>query len=1064
MVAGTAPDMTIRSLTAPVLLSVLALVAASAQNRGLQTVSVDIPIAVASSEQRGSISGKGQLVLTVNAATLRRVILSPEDVVNASLKIAILNPGTSGSILVYRMHPALPGNPKSTDFGPKPMTTLAMSALVAKPGLPIGVKTGEISGFGDALRKALIEPSEGLPLLLVAQTAGSNQNLSLDMHDTVMNVTLVSYPKADLFTPSVRPRDGVYAHNLDGHLYYGDQRLRIWGCVRPQVPNVETADRIANMGFNAIRMWGPRANDAPKGISALIDDNTGEFVPSVRGDGSPLDEYDRFFAAAKRDGLFIMATGLTDIAHVTSKSEWLRGDGQNWTEWQKAMSSKPDDWTVNFMAAVDDRLFRARQQQVKDYLTHVNPYTGKNYAHEEAIAIYELANENAHIKRTMEKGFDKWPSFFVSELQEHWNQWLTKRYHDDASLVGVWTKLEVNESLTTGTVKLEPVVAHRDNYSAQRGSDFIRFLIEIDGSLNKRIEEYARSFAPEGIGVAVIPFSDDTQYMPSNAWLFDNTQNGDVANFGMYFWSLQDPLVKPPGMYVMDSNTVEGRITAIYETMDGRPDPYRAAYPYRLAALAGWEDWDAIFFHYWDGFHVKGRAFSDEDYLAGTLSYIAPTHYWTSVYYEQDPALLSPMAIAGQMFTHGALQPAPHPLTYVLGAKSIFDLSALGGESIARATYSQGAHIRFESNSDSAITIEGNPPKDLGVSPGTAVAMGDSVLWDWPNGRLIIDTPTAKAYIGKPLGKYRFKDGIVVGGFYGSFVSFGMISTDGKPLTGPEATTQIYISAANDAKNTGYHIRFNEATDPMPTGGPLGIGKLIANNGTSPIITDRVPYRIWFPTNFSGQFKGYDLARRLRITKNVSDGYIEHDGSELYLASLSIGNPGTRVIPTPQADYIKSSTVTANDSDRAASPTTSSRGVSLLWNPLPGVKWTENISGIEPRLRAANVKLDAVTRNSGSLHIATTDAIFHSISEINVIFAAGQMISIDATFTQPPALAAIISEYDRRFGPAIEKNIAVSEDKVSTVRWMSRENNATLTISLTETQGTVEITYAISSQ
>jgi hypothetical protein len=549
--------------------------------------------------------------------------------------------------------------------------------------------------------------------------------------------------------------------------------------------------------------------------------------------------------------------------------------------------------------------------------------------------------------------------------------------------------------------------------------------------------------------------------MPSNAWLFDNTQNGDIANFGMYFWSLQNPLTKPPGMYVMDSNTVEGKITAIYETMDGRPDPYRAAYPYRLAALAGWEDWDAIFFHYWDGFHAKGRTFSDEDYLAGTLSYIAPDHYWTSVYYEKDPALLSPMAIAGQMFIHGAIAPAPHPLTYVLGAKSLFEQGALGGENIARATYSQGARIRFEPNSDSATTIEGKPQESLDSPSTGAIAMGDNVLWDWPNGRLIIDTPTAKAYVGIPHGKYRFKDGVVVGGFDGKFVSFGMISADGKPLTGPDATRKIYITAADDARNTGYRIRFNEATDPMPSGGPLGIGKLITNNGTSPVVSDRVPYQIWFPTNLSGHFDGYDLARRLRIDKQVSNGHLEHDGSELYLASLSIDNPGTHAIATPQTDRITASTTTASDSEHTVSAATSPPEVSGLWNPLPGIKWTQNISDVEAHLRAAKVKFEAVTESSDNLHIAGTDALFRSNSEIDVIYDAGQMRSINTTFAQPPPLTTIISDYDKQFGPAVEKDIAVSEDKISIAKWVAKRDNATLTITLTETQGTLGIVYAI---
>ena len=664
-------------------LSALSCCTALAQSQGIPTVAVDIPIATYPVSQSSALPDGGQLILVVNLPALNRVVLAPEDVVDASLRISLSHTPTLGAIAIYRAIHIGSRNITKSDFEPTPFAILPLSDFRPDPNYPRGPKLLDIAGFGESVRKSLIGAASGLPLLLVAEGISSGQVANLSLSNTVMSVNVVSHPKTTLFVPPVQPRKDVYVHNQDGHLFYGGQRLRLWGCVRPQVPNIETADRIANMGFNAIRMWGPRTTETS---GPLIDEKTGEFLQASPGDGSQLDEYDQFFARAKKDGLFIMATGLTDIAQASEKSAWLRGDGRDWAEWQKAMSSRPDGWIVNFMAAVDDRLLLARKQQVKDYLTHVNPYTGRDYAHEEAIAIYELANENAHVKRTLEKGFEKWPPFFVHELQRSWNEWLIHRYHDDAGLTLAWEKLDHGESLSDGTIKLEPVVSDQAAYGKRRGSDFIRFLIELDSGLNKKVEDFARSFAPMNVGVAVIPFSYDTQYQASNAWLFDNTQNGEVANFGMYFWSLQNPLSKPPGMYVMDSSTVEGKITVIYETMDGRPDPYRAAYPYRLTALAGWQDWDAIFFHYWDGFTKKGYTFSDEDYLAGSLSYISPSHYWTAVYYEKDPALLSSMAIAGQMFIRGAISPAPHPLTYVLGAKSIFDLDALGGADLARAT------------------------------------------------------------------------------------------------------------------------------------------------------------------------------------------------------------------------------------------------------------------------------------------------------------------------------------------------------------------------------------------
>jgi hypothetical protein len=271
----------------------------------------------------------------------------------------------------------------------------------------------------------------------------------------------------------------------------------------------------------------------------------------------------------------------------------------------------------------------------------------------------------------------------------------------------------------------------------------------------------------------------------------------------------------------------------------------------------------------------------------------------------------------------------------------------------------------------------------------------------------------------------------------------------------------MYISATADAKNTGYHINFDESKDPMPSGGPLGIGKLITNNGTTPIVVDRVPYQVWFPTNLSGQLHGYDLARRQRFDKPITDGHLAHDGSELYLASLTVDIPGTHAITTPRSDkFIPSSAPQASlppSLGKAADPE-----LSTIWSPLQGVRWGQTPSEVESGLRSSGINLGKVTLGPNLLHLSGTDALFRSSAEMDITFTDGEMTSLNVTFTQPPVLGAIVDEYDKRLGPAIEKKIASSEDQISTVRWTVRSDKGKLLIVLTETQGTIGIVYQLS--
>ncbi len=241
---------------------------------------------------------------------------------------------------------------------------------------------------------------------------------------------------------------------------------------------------------------------------------------------------------------------------------------------------------LNTYAIFDERLRKAYLRHIEAFLNHINPYTGRSYAQEETIALWELGNEDWLINRLIGGEAVELPAYFKAKLRDRWNAWLTDRYRSDGRLRRAWGELNADESLDRGSVALAPAFAQRVDYPEARARDFVEFVSGLVSDFLLGFEAHARRQAPEGVGVNVTPFSFDTQYRPNTPWLYSNAGHADVANFGMYFWSLTSSLTAPPKMYVMDSNTVAGKPTVIYETNNGRPNPHRVEQAMRNTALA----------------------------------------------------------------------------------------------------------------------------------------------------------------------------------------------------------------------------------------------------------------------------------------------------------------------------------------------------------------------------------------------------------------------------------------------------------------------------------------------
>ncbi|MDQ8204651.1 beta-galactosidase [Pelagicoccus sp. SDUM812003] len=709
-----------------------------------------------------------------------------------------------------------------------------------------------VTGLSELLRDRLADADEtaafhltvrARPGLAIAGAAADEANRPR------LSVGLPEKERHSLFDHAIKPRSGVYTTVENGHLSYGGERLRLWGTL-----GRGDADRLRKMGFNAWRLW-------PMGVGGYDSrfGGAGKLPAIVPGDGSEMDTLDRAVADMKESGIFIMATQLMGMVpvHALLADDSFVSQGEDWEQWKGAIAASEVSNGPRLFAFVDERLLEARLAHIENVLNHVNPYTNRRYAEEEAIAIWELNNEFGFVPRLLEGDYQSWPEYFRSKLRQRWNAWVLERYRSEGELLQAWDALSDGE--TWGAVRLGPSFAQRQGFSEQRASDFVRFVIELADRHYQTLRTHARAQAPEGVGVAVAPFSFDTQYRHSIPWLYSQSRS-DVASFGNYFWTMGSELGERPSASVMDSLTVHGKPTIIYETNRARPSPFRAEYPHKLAALASWQDWDAVFFHYW-----QGDKASDLSYLLADMPYPTIEHYWSAVHHQSDPVMTSAMAIAGRFFLQNRLPAGPQPVRYHFGPDSIFSYEFASGPSVGNAAFEQGARIVFDDVAGEHWSEGRNP------QPGTGqVRSGEAVLWDWENERLVIDTPTAKAYVG-PLhgGSWRWSDGFELTS-PAPWIAFAMVRSGPQPDGGQ----RWLVSSVADAYNKGFAMEKTDSSDPTAQ------AKAILERGRWPVVVEPIEFRLSFPGSGRLTVKAYDFALRLIDTSAPVSGFLDTQEGE----------------------------------------------------------------------------------------------------------------------------------------------------------------------------------------
>ncbi len=212
----------------------------------------------------------------------------------------------------------------------------------------------------------------------------------------------------------------------DGQLEFHDGTpARFWGTTTafamslPDTPEdvQKLADAIAAAGYNMVRF---HHNDIPRPGLGYLQEN-----PKSNSLLQPneMDKLDRFAAELYKRGIYVYLD-FADFRYllpedgIEDAEAMTKLDNQGW----KGLFPHP-------------KIVEAWKRAVTEFLSHVNPYTGRKWGEEPGVGTVEIINENGlfwdwNFKVT--DGIRAWH-------QQAWNDWLFARYGNRETLDAAWT-------------------------------------------------------------------------------------------------------------------------------------------------------------------------------------------------------------------------------------------------------------------------------------------------------------------------------------------------------------------------------------------------------------------------------------------------------------------------------------------------------------------------------------------------------------------------------------------------------------------------------------------------
>jgi hypothetical protein len=368
----------------------------------------------------------------------------------------------------------------------------------------------------------------------------------------------------------------------DGHLATGEgKRIRLWGVNitdwspgSRQIPTKEDAPlwaaTLARFGVNSVRFQFLDLQ-TPRGL-IKSGDNTRAL------DTDQLDREDFFIAELEKRGIYIDFNLLV---------------GRPFAEEDGVHDAKLLHEGAKGVSLFDARLIELQKEYAQQLLTHRNPYTKLEYTRDPAVAVIEINNEDA-----INVGFREPSSFYGHELIGIYNRWLSQ--HRNSEQIATLRAL-------CGVTAPEPIpLINRMGQSARTPSERLYTEAEFYNDLQQNYFGDMEKYLKQTLGSkSLVIATADHSHRGSGYPLLLAESSMDIID-GHTYWQHPEYYVKKSPMVNDPSNStvvelarsaIAGKPYTVSEVNNAYPNDYAGEGIPILAAYAGLQDWDGIFWY-----------------------------------------------------------------------------------------------------------------------------------------------------------------------------------------------------------------------------------------------------------------------------------------------------------------------------------------------------------------------------------------------------------------------------------------------------------------------------------
>lgn len=549
----------------------------------------------------------------------------------------------------------------------------------------------------------------------------------------------------------------------DGHLVKPDgTRFRIWGVnltgwtrgstnLPPKDQAEKWAKILARNGINCVRFHfldmqtrppaeqarmeeerlkaaaaGERFKVPPTGLVDGTKDTTTDFDPAE------VDRLDYFIYQLKRVGIY-------SNLNLNVGRTYKPGD------------HVPDTGTVRLWKAftyIGQRLIALQKDYAKQLLTHFNPYTHTRYTDEPAIVTVEIVNENS----IYEFWFRNWlrgeltpehpayqldfTPFYAHQLDEMYQAWLAA--HRTPEQIA-----EIRREAGVAPGAPVPRLTRGDFSVAPK----LRFYAEADflGDVEQTFFTDMYDYLKQDLGVKalVIGNADHTYWIPNQPMLRANSRL-DYVDAHVYWqhpaiYGARDmPMVDHPlrsTIVKLSRSPMVGKPFVVSEVNHPNPAEYAAEMIPLLAAYAGFQDWDGIYFYTFEPKVLPGW----QDFVADEFDLTL------------DPVKLPQLRVGALIFRRGDVEPARQVVTRSYSHEQVNEAMRLPESE--RPYFTPGfplATALLHGNRISTLEGEATGTFTPNPSPPYRSDTGELAWYHTPgkHGVVTIDTPRSQALVG----------------------------------------------------------------------------------------------------------------------------------------------------------------------------------------------------------------------------------------------------------------------------------------------------------------------------